>query len=390
MNTALNFKKWLVEKLSGEQTEVSAPEISGEEFFNLYAETYVRELAFWSCVNIVANAISKCEFRTFWNGEEVKQDEYYLWNVEPNRNQNSSTFIQKWISELYLHNEALVIESNGQLLVADSYVRTPYALYDDFFDNVTVGDFQFSRRFTQSDVLYFRLNSKDMRRVTGGIYQCYQKMLDYEMKAYGRSRGSRGILKVETLRNPQWEEQFKKLQNEYFKDFMNAENAVLPLFSGFSYEDMSGKSAVQNTRDIRAMIDDICDFTARGLNIPSSMVNGSVQDTKSATEQLITFCICPLIQTLQEEINRKRYGRDLYLAGSRLQIDTRNIRHYDMFDISTALDKLISSGAFCINDIRRALGEPPILENWADQHFMTKNYSTIQEFLSGEGGETNE
>jgi phage portal protein BeeE len=49
-------------------------------------------MAFWSAVNIVANAVSKCEFKTFLNGKEDKGKEYYLWNIEPNKNQNSSDF----------------------------------------------------------------------------------------------------------------------------------------------------------------------------------------------------------------------------------------------------------------------------------------------------------
>ena len=28
-------------------------------------EVYLRELAFWTCVNKIANAISKCEFKTY-------------------------------------------------------------------------------------------------------------------------------------------------------------------------------------------------------------------------------------------------------------------------------------------------------------------------------------
>lgn len=36
-----------------------------EEFFDLFTDTYVRELAFQSCVNLTANAISKCEVKTY-------------------------------------------------------------------------------------------------------------------------------------------------------------------------------------------------------------------------------------------------------------------------------------------------------------------------------------
>ena len=67
--------------------------------------------------------------------------------------------------------------------------------------------------------------------------------------------------------------------------------------------------------------------------------------------------------------------------GTKLQIDTMRVKHIDMFDIATSADKLISSGIYTVNMILRALGEIPIDEDWADQHFITKNYSTIQEIL---------
>ena len=41
-------------------------------------EVYLRELAFWTCVNKIANAISKCEFKTYIKKKEVKGQEYYL------------------------------------------------------------------------------------------------------------------------------------------------------------------------------------------------------------------------------------------------------------------------------------------------------------------------
>ena len=67
------------------------------------------------------------------------------------------------------------------------------------------------------------------------------------------------------------------------------------------------------------------------------------------------------------------------------------MKHIDIFDIATPIDKLISSGAFTINDILRIIGAPEIEEEWANQHFMTKNYSKIQDILEGnihgEGGE---
>ena len=124
--------------------------------------------------------------------------------------------------------------------------------------------------------------------------------------------------------------------------------------------------------------------------MPPSLAKGDVQDTSKAVEEMLTFCLDPLVCMLQQEINRKRNGKGGLRKGTRLQINTMRVKHIDMFDIAASADKLISSGIYTVNMILRALEEPKIDEEWADQHFITKNYSTIQEILeeqSKKGGE---
>ena len=196
---ALNFKRWLLERLGGDQARVLSEDITAGEFFSLSAEIYVRELAFWQCTNLVANAVSKCEFKTFDRGKEIKGEEYYLWNIEPNKNQNSSVFLQKLISKLFSENEVLVVGANGQILVADSYTRREYALLDDIFEQVTVGDFKFERSFVQSDVLFIQLHSKNMRPLVNGLYETYKKLIDYGMRSYNKSRGTKGVLSMDAM-----------------------------------------------------------------------------------------------------------------------------------------------------------------------------------------------
>ena len=391
----LGLISWLSEKISGKAVPVNFNE---KEYFDEYAslvfDIYVREMAFWSAVNIVANAVSKCEFKTFLNGKEDKGKEYYLWNVEPNKNQNSSAFLRKLIAKLYRNNECLVIEQNGQLLVADNFIRKPYALYDDVFTQVQVEDFTFNRSFNQSEVLYYKLNEENIRKLINGLYESYSKLIAYSMKAYQKSRGTKGIFKYDTLPvagTPE-REAFDALINKKIKQWMEGDNAALPLGRGQEWKELQHKTYTnESTRDIRAQIDDIFDFTARAFGIPPALLRGDVQDTSKAVDQLLTFCVDPLVDMLQEEINRKRNGYSGFSQGTYLKIDTKSIKHVDLLSVATAIDKLIGSGAFCINDIRKAVGDEPIDEPWAWQHFITKNYETVENALKAlEGGENGE
>ena len=387
----MSFWTWLKSKFSDETIPLSGGDLCSDDLADAFGDVYIREMAFWSAVNLVANAVSKCEIKTFENGKEVKKQEYYLWNIEPNRNQNSSAFLHKLIAQLYRNNECLVIEQNGQLLVADSFSRKEYALYDDVFTEVTVGDFTFDRVFSQAEVLYFRLNSVDMRRVTDGLYASYSKLISYSMNAYQRSRGTKGVFHYETIPVAGTAERaaFDSLINEKISKWLSGDNAALPLGKGQSWTELQHKTySNESTRDIRAQIDDVSDFTAKAFGIPPALLRGDVQGTKDALDNFLTFCLDPLCDMLQEEINRKRSGYRGFSDGTYVKIDTRAVKHVDLLSVSTAIDKLIGSGAFCVNDIRELVGEQPIDEAWAWKHFITKNYMPFEEAILLEGGDS--
>lgn len=384
---------WLKDKFGGSSIPLSNENLFEyiDEYALVVGDIYIREMAFWSATNLIANAISKCEFKTYFKGEEVKKQEYYLWNIEPNKNQNSSSFLHKLIATLYRNNECLVIDQNGQLLVADSFDKKEYALYEDMFTQVTIKDFTFNRSFKQSEVLYFQLSEKDMRKIVNGLYESYAKLITYSMNAYRRSKGVKGIFKYDTLPvagTPE-REVFDKLINEKISKWLNSDSAALPLGKGQDWKENEKKTySSEGTRDIKAMIDDIYDFTARSVGIPPVLLKGDLANIGEAVvNQLLTFAIDPLVDMLQEEINRKRSGYFEFSKGTYVEIDTKAIKHIDLLSVSTAIDKLIASGAFCINDIRKLVGEQVIDEPWAWQHYITKNYTTIEDLEALEGGE---
>ena len=387
----------MIKKLGGSSTtRITVDDImKDEDVQSAMYEVYLRELAFWTCVNKIANAISKCEFKTYIKKKEVKGQEYYLWNYEPNQNQNATSFMNKLIGKLYRNNECLVVEVNNHIYVADSYSKEVLALKEYRFSGITFDGYELSETREMSEVMFFELNSENMRNLTNGMYETYSKLLIYAQDAYKKSRGKKGILNIGAIaqESENFDETFQELMSTHFKNFFESDSAVLPLFDGYEYQDISesGKTySTESTRDIKSLADDIFEFTARAFSFPPSLAKGDVQDTGKAIDELLTFVIDPLIKMLQQEINRKRNGYTGFKAGNYVKIETLAVKHIDIFDIATPVDKLISSGAFTINDILEVLGKPKIEEDWANQHFMTKNYSKIQDLLAGLDIETTE
>lgn len=382
----MGFKDWLIQKFAPPKTVTVEEIMTDETVQQAVNELYLKELAFWTCVNKIANALSKCEFKTYYKNEERKEKEWYRWNVEPNPNQNATAFINKLIGMLYRRNEALVVEINGSIYVADSYQKERYALRDYEFKNVLIDNYTLSDTFRMSDVFFFELNSKDVKKYIDNMNASYSKLMSCAFKAYQKSRGSRGILNISAMAQQaqNFDETFETLMSEHFSNFFKKDNAVLPLFDGYQYQDISQNSktySTENTRDIKALADDTFEFTARAFSFPPSLAKGDVQDTSKAVDELLTFVIDPLAKMIAQEINRKEGGYMNFSQGNYVRIDTTTVKHIDIFDIATPIDKLISCGAFSVNDILELLGKPRLAEDWAEQHIITKNYANVEDVL---------
>ena len=352
---------------------------------DILGEIYIRELAFNLVVNKIANAISKCQMNIYTYEKRDRNEEWYRWNVSPNPNQSAPVFWAKLIYQLYDNNEALIIPINGNLYVADSFiVNKQYAFYDYRFESIQIDDFSLSRAFRQNEVFYFQLNNKKMVTYLNGTMTLYTGLIKAAYSSYMASNGNKGFLKISQFAEQEddFQEYFNQLVNEDFKKFFESSNAVMPLYEGYEYESLGNTGTQTNTRDIKALIDDVIQTTANAFNMPTSIAIGNVQDTSKAIDEFLTFCIDPLIRILEAEITRKSFTQSQVINGSYVKFDTTAIKHIDLLDVATAIDKLISSGCFTINDIRKTIGADEIDEPWANQFFMTKNYSTIQDLMN--------
>ncbi|MGV2927207.1 phage portal protein [Macrococcus capreoli] len=367
----------------------SSKEVSINEMcLNLSSNIFYKELAINSAINLIANAIVVSDFRTFSNGKEQRKDNHYLFNVAPNSNQSSSNFWHEFVSKLVYDNECLIIMQGEELWIADSFVREPKLFMKTMYKNVVVDDLKFEKTFYEEDVFYFKLNNYHMKSLIDSVYRDYGKLLSSSMNYYKRSNALRVLLKMDASFGQTDEQQaeMEDMFNDQLRNFLSADSAAaLPLQDGIDISEMdSSKASGLNSRDIRAVIDDIFDLVATAFNIPKGMLKGDLADVEKQTDNFIMFCVNPIARMIEDEVNRKYFSKDEYLKRNYVKVDTTLIKYTDPVKIATALDKLLSSGTNSVNDNLRMIGREPLEEDWADKHFITKNYSEFEEFMKSQ------
>lgn len=380
----------LFDFLKPKNGKTESVEVNCRIFWEAAQEYQIRALCWSVCLDMIANALGKCEFRTYMGGKEVQGDEYYLWNIEPNINQNSSAFLHKFVTRLYEDGESLMISTKSRagkemLVVADSF--TPPDIYparQNEYRDVTVGEITYDKTFRENEVMHLQLNNPKVKDVIDGMYTSYYRMYDAAVKAYTWGQGQHWKVHVNQIAQGAdgWAKTFQEMIQAQIKPFLDSNGAILPEFDGYKYENVGYKGdAKETSRDIKALVDDIFEFTARGLLIPAVLVNGKVEAAGDANNRFLTYCIDPLCDQLQEEAIRKRYGLEEWKKGNFLRVDSSSIIHFDLFANAANVEKLVGSGAFTINDVLKAANRPPINEPWADKHYMTKNIAAMSEVL---------
>lgn len=385
----------IFERIFGKDGRVEYKPVPASEMCRMAEECRVRELALHACINLIASALSQCEFRTYAAGEEVFGENYWLWNFEPNVNENASAFLHKLVFKLYTENEVLLIptirktgkETHSAFVVADSYQKsklTPARQME--YSEVCVGDFKYSKTFREDEVIHLVLHGANMKPVLDSVNQSYEKLISAGMKNYLFSNGQHWKVHVEQMAAGAdgWAESFQEMMTAQVKPFLEASSAVLPEMDGYSYENVD--KSMEDGRDasgIQDLVKESFTLTATGMNIPAVLILGDVEATGDAKHRFWTDVIDPLAKQLTQEINRKHYGAEAYLAGNYLKVDTSTIDHFDLFANAANVSKLIGSG-FSYNDLCRAAGFPQIDADWANEHFITKNFETAAKLLKGE------
>ena len=370
----VKFFDWLFHRKS---KTIEIFEVSQE-----FTQLAMQKLAYEICVQRIAKTICKCEFRVFKEHKEQNNHMYYMLNVRPNPNQSATEFWQKFVEVLYDKQEVLVVQADKSLYIADGYtIDDSKALEAMKFNNVQINNLTLNKTFVlgkEGNASYFRLSNQKIKELLGSMMDEYTKLINAATKAYKNGVGIKAKLHLK-MKPDSMTEQINGILSKGLKKFFDDPNACFFEYDGYDFQpfDTSRKGFQQSTRDIKAMLDDVLEITCKAFLMPTNIASGEVADTSKAVDDFLTFCLDPIFSLIEDGLNYSLFSENQYLEGTKVKINSQAIKHVDILDASSAIDKLVSCGAKSINDILRIMDEEPIGEAWADMHWITKNYTSV-------------
>ena len=385
-----------LEKIFGVQSKNEVKTMSLADYLTEYErETLgINTYAMFTAVEMLANIMANCEIKTYRDGKEEKGLLWAKLNYQPNINQTATQFWREFYSKLLYEGQAMAFETfdGEQWIIADGFAISDAVILEKYFYDVYRGTFQSRISFPMSDVFYISYPNQNAVALKMGLLSRYDKLIKTATDSYEEGTGNKVFLNIPgaAMGAPNFEEKYKDLMENRFKSFFKTRNAVLPLWNGmqasFSSSSSSGKSSV---KDITDLVTDSLSRAAQALKMSPALLTGDVAGLKDALNFTLTSAVDPLANVASETLSTRLWSLTEISRGNKAIVDTSNIKHIDVFDIATSVDKLISSGFATPDEARVFAGLEPTGEAAMQQHYFTKNYATIDESATA-GGETNE
>lgn len=347
---------------------------------------YLKKMALETCINFIGRTISQSDFRFMENGKRQLNDWHYLFNVRPNTDQSAADFWQDFTYRLIDENEVLVIKTDSDdFLIADNFTRNEFAVYPDTFSNVMVKGYTFQRTYQMDEVIYLTYNNEKLSKFTDGMFDDYANLFSRMIEIALRNYQIRGMVGIDSTQQLTKENR-TKLQNfidKLFNSFKNNSIALVPKLKGFEYDEVAsgetkGQPIDELTKLKRSLIDDVANI----LGIPNALIHGELAEYETAIKAYVKFCISPLLRKIQDELNAKLFTKKEHLAGSK--VEARFIAYSSIFEIAESFDKLVASGGFSRNELRKEAGYEESDNPELDKFVITKNYQTTEAIKGGE------
>ena len=364
-------------------------------------ENYVYTLAEAHAIDIIARTIAKCEIQTFEekNGkiQETRGDLYWTLNIQPNYIETGTKFIYKLVTKLLMDKTALVLinqmPNKNLLYVADSYNTNNMIFTGKTFRNIIVEDdegnsINLTKTYNLENTIYYSLKNTKLKTASESFKTNTAKLLKASQKSFIKSNTQKWRLKSPGQQPTLIDAATKKpISREEYKEkitegLMSDEEAIVLLSEQFDLENLMQNNSKSLT-DFEGIFKKIGDTVAQNWNIPLDIFYASKTEKSTGTDDFVTMALDVYFELLEDGFNSSLVGKQDFLKGEYIKFNRLNINHRDLIDKASGWDKLISNG-FSFNQLSKFLGLPTIDEDWANEHYITKNYANVKGGAEGE------
>lgn len=357
-------------------------------------ENYIYTIAEAHAIDLIASTIAKTEIQTFEMKqnkiEENKGNLYWTLNIQPNFNENGTSFLYKLVSKILVDKSALVLingSNNEYLYVADEFNISDKVLKEKLFTDITISDAEgnsinVTKKYTTDNTIYFCLKnnllktaSENFKQNTGKILKAAQGSFikantgKWKLKKPG---GQPTLMDAETGQQLDLKDYKERITDGLFKE----EDSVVLLSEMFDLINLNQNNE-KNLTDFENTFLRISKTVAQKWKIPLDVFFGDFTDKSNGLNNFITFAVDLYYELIEDGFNISLVGKQSYLKGEYVKFDRSTISHKDVLDCGTGIDKL-TANKFSRNEINKFLKLPYIDEDWANEHALTKNYENVK------------
>lgn len=357
---------------------------------------YIYTMAEAKAINLIAKTIAKTEIQVYALNksnkvEETIDDLYWSLNLQPNYNENGTMFLYKLALKLLIDKKALVlinkIKDSQLLYVADSFDVSNDILKGKTFNNIQLKDnegnsLSINKNYNQSNAIYYSIKNEHLEKAETSFKINTAKLLGTITKSFIQANAPKWRLKVpgnqptmidpETKQPISYEEYKKKVTEGIFSE----EETIVMLSEMYDLINLN-KDVNKSISDYKEIIKIISDEVSSDYGIPLDIFYGNKTEKSTSNNDFITFAVDPYYEILEDGFNISLVGKEDYKKGERVAFNRFSIFHRDIIDSANGVDKLTGDG-FSRNEINKFLRLPKINEDWADIHYITKNYANAK------------
>lgn len=379
----MGIKNWLKEWINPPESSL----IVDVELFNESSKMIIQEILINHGIELIANAASRCKLDIYTDDEYRNKEMDYIFNIRPNENENATSFWNRVYTRLYKENEALVISINDKLFLAYNWNVNSTIIYGKRYSNIQIDDengnmISLSRTFSSDEVFHFRLGENKATNFLKSFYIKYDRLIANSINQFMVNNASKFLVGLPTTApniqihgSDNKEKDMKSYVDTLAGKLTSNEDEIIQTFNNMSVEELQKKT--YSDPHFTKVIKEFGDLTANALSIPLDVFWGTKTEKSQASDDFITFSLLYPLEILETEINGKTFERDEYKKGYRVVINKNGIKYRSPLDLASNLDKLAAIG-YSFNQRQSMLDLPHIDEEWANKHYVTKNYMDVE------------